>query len=92
MLLREAQEQVRVLNAAIRNSTGGRADRLAAQVSEAGDTLRRLADRDPSEWTDLVANKDKTVGLMLIVVLGVANELGVDALEAMQATLIEESP
>jgi len=92
MLLRDAQEQVRVLNAARRNSAGGQANALGSQVAEVSATLQQLAHKSPSDWKNMIRNKDKAVGLMLLVVLGVANELEVDGLEALRATLVEESP
>jgi hypothetical protein len=71
---------------------GGQPNPLASRVAEVSANLRQLAQRDPSEWKSVIGNKDRAFGLMLPVALGVANEVEVDGLQALQATLVEESP
>jgi hypothetical protein len=92
MLLRDAQEQVRVLNAARRDFVGGRQHPLATDLADLAVVLERLGGGSAAVWGASIVDKEQTVGLMLLAALGVANELEVDGAEALRATLLKQSP
>ena len=92
MLLRGAQEEARVLYAALRDSAGDDGDPLVSHVAEAAATLETLRGTGRGEWGQTPADRNRLVGLMLLVALGLANELEVDSLAALRSVLLEESP
>ena len=92
MLLRDAQEETRVVYTARRDLTKGRSDLLLSHISEVIDILKLLKDAKKTTWAQLSTSKERTVGLLLLVALGVANETQVDSLEALKSILLEESP
>ena len=92
MLLRGAQEEARVLYAALHDSAGDDGDPLVSHVAEAATTLETLRGTGRGEWGKTPADRNRLVGLMLLVALGLANELEVDSLAALRSVLLEESP
>jgi hypothetical protein len=92
MLLRDAQEEARVLYAALRDSVGDGGDPLVSHVAEGAATLERLRDTERGTWGQTPKDRERAVGLMLLVALGLANELEVDSLGALRSVLLEESP
>ncbi len=92
MLLRDAQEETRVLYAALRDSAGHGGDPLVSHVAEAVATLEMLRGTERGDWGKTSTDWERAVGLMLLVALGLANELEVDSLQALRSVLLEESP
>jgi len=92
MLLRDAQEETRVVYAARRDLPRDRSDLLLSHISEVIDILTSLQKANKSAWAQVSSSKERTVGLLLLVALGVANETKVDSLEALKSVLLEESP
>lgn len=84
-MVRDAQEEVRVLYVAMRNASGDRGDPLASHVAEAAVTLEALRDTEQGNWGQTSTDPERTVGLMLLVALGLANELEVDSLQALKS-------
>jgi hypothetical protein len=92
MLLRDAQEEARILFAALRNAGKGEDDLLTSHVAEAAGLLDVLKGTEPGLWCDVSAARTRTVGLVLLVGLALANALKVDSTEALKEVLLEESP
>lgn len=92
MLLRDAQEEARILYAALRDSAGDQVDPLVSQMAEAAATLETLRGTERGDWGQTPADRERAVGLMLLVALGLANELEVDSLSALKTVLLDESP
>lgn len=92
MLLRDAQEQVRILYAAKRNAVRGQGDLLSAHVREATTTLGVIQPDRGEEWKGRVADPDRFAGLLLLVAFAISNELKVDAHAAFENVLREECP
>ena len=92
MLLRDAQEETRVLYAARRNSRKNSDDLLPAHMAEVSSILRTLESAKGQECGQTSEQKQRTVGLILLVGLGLANEAHVDSLEALKSVLLQESP
>ena len=92
MLLRDAQEETRVLYAARRDSKKNKDDLLLAHMAEASSMLRTLESAKRQECGQTSEQKQRTVGLILLVGLGLANEAQVDSLEALKSVLLQESP
>ena len=91
MLLRDAQEEARVVYAARRGSGEAADEPLEPHLGEATmflDTLRRT---ERSQWNEL-GEPGRAVGLLLLVALGLASELEIDSLEALRSVLLAESP
>ncbi len=92
MSLRDAQEEARVLYAALRDSTGDGGDPWVSHVAEAAATLETLRATERGNWGQTPTDRERSVGLVLLVALGLANELEVDSLQALRSVLLEESP
>ncbi len=92
MLLRDAQEETRVVYTARRDLSRDRSDLLLTHISEVIDILKLLREAKQPTWAQLSTSKERTVGLLLLIALGVANETQVDSLEALKSVLLEESP
>jgi hypothetical protein len=92
MLLRDAQGETRVVYTARRDLSRNRSDLLLSHISEVIDILKLLKEAKKSAWSQVSTSKERTVGLLLLVALGVANETQVDSLEALNSVLLEESP
>ncbi len=92
MLLRDAQEEVRVLGTALRDSAATERDPLCSQVATASALLRSLKAEDRADWGETVEDRAKAVGILMLVALGLANEFAVDSAEALKASLLEASP
>lgn len=92
MLLRDAQEEVRVLCLALRNSARIEGEPLQVLAGELANTFHQLSQRKPSDWKDLIGNRDRTVGLMLLAALGAANELEVDSRDALKTVMYAAFP
>jgi hypothetical protein len=92
MLLRDAQEEARVLYTALRDSAETGEDPLLSHVAEAASTLETLRGMERGNWKDLPAEQERAVGLMLLLALGLANEVEVDSLRALKAVMLKESP
>ena len=92
MLLRDAQEEARVVYTARRDLAEGGRDLILSHVSEVIEILQPLKEAEKSTWTHLPASKKRTVGLLLLVAMGLANQTQVDSLEALKSILLEESP
>ena len=93
MLLRDAQEETRVVYAARRDLSGGKGNNLLlSHISEVIDNLKLLKEAKKSAWSQMSTSKERMAGLLLLVALGVANETEVDSLEALKSVLLEESP
>ena len=91
MLLRDAQEEARILYIARRDSAKHSQDLLLAHMAEATTTLKTLQRTGRTKWEQAPAQRSRAVGLMLLVTLGLANEMEVDSLEAFRSLLLEES-
>ena len=91
MLLRDAQEQTRILYAAQRNSRRGGGDPVTRHASEAAAILETLVS-EPTNWKQSIADPTRSVALLTVGALGVANELKVDSLKALESFLVEKSP
>jgi hypothetical protein len=92
MMLRDAQEETRVVYAARKDLQGNRIDLLLSHISEAINILKSLQEAKPSGWAHVFSSNERSVGLLLLVALGVANETKVDSLQALKSVLLEESP
>ena len=92
MLLRDAQEETRIVYSARRGLLRDRSDCLLLHISEAIDVLKLLKEAEKSTWAQASASKERAVGLLLLVALGIANETEVDSLEALKSVLLKESP
>ncbi len=92
MLVRNAQEEARILYAALRDSAGDEGDPLVSHVAEAAVTIETLRGTERGNWGQTPMDRERAVGLMLLVALGLANELEVDSLQALRSVLLEESP
>jgi hypothetical protein len=91
MLLRDAQEEARVLYAALRDSVGDREDSLVSHVAEVTATLETLRGTKWGNWGQTPTDRASGVGLMLLFASGLANELEVHCLRARRSVLLEES-
>ena len=92
MLLRDAQEEARIVHAAMRGAVANDGDPQVSHVAEAAALLEILKGTDRSRWTDVIEDRTKAVGLILLTGLGLANEFEVDGSEALKSVLLEESP
>ena len=92
MLLRDAQEQARVLYVARRDSAGNDVDLLQAHITEIISILKMLQSTNRTTWSKALSQKTRDVGLMLLVALELANEMDIDSLEALESLLYKESP
>ena len=61
-------------------------------MAEAAATLETLRGTERGSWGQTPTDRERAVGLMLLVALGLANELEVDSLGALRSVLLEESP
>ena len=91
MLVRDAQEEARVVYAARRGSGTDLGEPLQVHLAEATGFLDRLRRTERSQWCEL-GEPERAVGVLLLVALGLANELEVDSLEALKSVLPAESP
>lgn len=92
MLLRSAQEEARILYAARRDATSGGGDALADHVAEAAKILEFLQRTERTNWGRALPDRTRAVGLILLVVLGLAGEFEVDSLAALESEFLKESP
>ncbi len=93
MLLRDAQEETQILYAARRDSRKNRDDLLLSHMAEVTAILRTLHSRGREEWNHLFfEQKQKTIALILMVALGLADEVQVDSLQGLKSVLLQESP
>ena len=92
MLPRDAQEEARILYAALRDSAGDGGDPLVSHVAEAAATLETLRGTERGNWGQPPTDRERAVGLVLLVALGLATVLEVDSLQALRSVLLEESP
>ena len=90
MLLRDAQEETRVLLVALRNA--GEKDPMAVQVIEAYDMLAALKGTELDGWSDSIENGRRAVGVILMMGMALANKLEIDSAEAFKFVLLEKSP
>ncbi len=91
MLLRDAQEEARVVYVARRDYASGPEDLLLSHITEAADIFNLLKDAKRTTWEQVSIPKTRIVGLLLMVALGLANELDVDSLCALKSVFLEES-
>ena len=61
-------------------------------MAEAVATLETLRGTERENWGKTPTDRERAVGLMLLVALGLANELEVDSLQALRSVLLGESP
>ena len=92
MLLRDAQEEARIVYTARRYSAKGGEDLLLLQMAEAADIIKELRDMKMTDWEHTHTSKTRIVGLLLLIAFGLANKMKVDSLEAFKSVLLEESP
>lgn len=92
MLLRDVQEEVRVRYAAIRDSAEDAGDPLVLHVAGAAAILEKLRATERGNWGRTTADRENAVGLVLPAVLGLANELEVDSLQALRSVSLGASP
>lgn len=92
MLLRDAQEQVRVLYAARRDSASSSEDAFTAHLLEANDAIDGLQGLRKPTCEGHGVNPGRVVGVLLLVALETANKLNIDALAAFTDVLHTESP
>lgn len=92
MLLRDAQEQARVLYVARRASGGNAEDLLQTHIAEIISTLKTLQSTKRTTWPQTPSQKARDVGLMLLAALELANEMEIDSLQALESLLYKESP
>jgi thymidine phosphorylase len=92
MLLRDAQEETRVVYAARQTLSKDSGDVLLNHISEAIEILESLKTAEKSSWPQMLTSKKRAVGLLLLIALGIANETEVDSFEALKSLLLEESP
>ena len=92
MLLRDAQEEARILYSALRDSTTEGNGALESHLKEALATAEKLVDAERIRWSTAVEDPSKIIGLFLLVSLGLANEFGIDSVEALRRMLLEKSP
>ena len=92
MLLRDAQEQVRVLYAARRDSASSSEDAFTTHLLEANDAIDGLQDLRKRTYEGHGVNPGRVVGVLLLVALETANKLNIDALAAFTDVLHTESP
>ncbi len=85
MLVRDAQEEARILYAALRDSAGDGGDPLVSHLAEAAETLATLRGTERGNLGQTPTDRERAVGLMLLVALGLANELEVDSLQALRS-------
>ena len=91
MLLRDAQEETRILYAAKRTAPGAQRDPLLTHTSEALDVLNAVV-RTPADRLQALQDPKRAVGMLLLVGFALANDLQVDSLDAMKSILLEQSP
>jgi len=92
MLLRDAQEQARVIYNARQNFPDKNENLLRMHLSEVISVLEKIRMSDVLKEKVIVENLNRAVGLMLLVSLELANQLEVDSLDALKSVLLEESP
>ena len=92
MLLREAQEEARIVYTARRDSATEERDALLSHICELTTVLKKLQITGPSGLVMDSRHQVRLVGLMLLAGLGLANEMNVDSLKAFKSLLLEESP
>jgi len=92
MLLRDAREEARILFAALGNAGKDEGDLLTSHVAEAARLLDMLKGTVPDLWGDVSEARTRTVGLVLLVGVALANALKLDSTEALKGVLLEESP
>lgn len=86
------KEEARILYAARRDSRKNRDDLLLSHMAEVTAILRTLHSRGREEWNHLFEQKQRTIGLILLVALGLADEVQVDSLQGLRSVLLQESP
>jgi hypothetical protein len=92
MLLRDAQEEARIVYIARQNRTKGRNDVFLSHITEVTDILESLRNTKQSDWHETDIPSARIVGLLLMVALELANKLKIDSLEALESLFLEESP
>lgn len=92
MLLRDAQEQVRILYAARKHSAKDDTGMLSSNLDEAVSFLDKLQSTRKIGRQQTPDQKTRAIGILLLVTLGLANELEVDSLDALKSVLLEECP
>ena len=92
MLLRDAQEESRVLYVARRDSAKDAENLLLSHMTEVIAILKTLQDTKRTNWDQTPTPQKRIVGLLLMVALGLANEMEIDSLQALKSVLLEESP
>ena len=92
MLLRDAQEEVRIVYTARRDHAKSGEILLMTHITEATAILQSLKDMKQTDWNQMTTSKTRGVGLLLMVALGIANKIEIDSLQALKAVLLEESP
>ena len=92
MLLRDAQEQARILYVAKRDSGPALEDAFTAHLREANEAIKALQEQGKPICEALGVNPSRAVGVLLLVALETANALNVDALAALTDVLHTESP
>ena len=92
MSLRDAQEEARIVYTAQRDYAKEGEDLLLLHMTEATIILKSLKNIERTTWDQTSTPKARIIGLLLMVALGLANEMEVDSLEALKSLLYEESP
>ena len=92
MLLRDAQEQARILYAAKRDSASTSENAFRAHLFEANDAIKAFQEQGKPVCEAHGMNPSRAVGVLLLVALETANELNIDALAAFTDLLHTESP
>ena len=92
MLLRDAQEQVRILYAARKHSAKDSTGMLSSNLDEAVSFLDKLQSTRKFDLKQTPDQKARAIGILLLITLGLANEWEVDSLEALKSVLLEECP
>ncbi len=91
MLIHDAQEQVRLLYAALGNRSQGAASTPERHLTEAQEVLKQLTSRSGRAEPTSESNR-RSVGILLLAAFGIASHLEVDSLDALKSVLLEESP
>lgn len=86
MLLRDAQEEVRVVYAARASASGN--DPLGYHLDEVLSALVMVRSNPPLSTID----PERMVGIMLTLSFAIANRFSIDSLTAFQNTINKESP
>jgi hypothetical protein len=60
-------------------------------IAESASYLKVMSGVSDGDGSRSITNPERTVGIMLLVAFGLANEFEIDSLDALRSVLLEES-